>query len=152
MSTTIRVVIVLLLIAAWWGVRAYRSGGITTGETQMPAVFQTTDLALGLGRAREEGRLAVVKAGADRCGPCKLMDATTWQDPQLAQWLERNAVPVYMDVDASPSEASSLRIRSIPVTMVFFNGEEVARTVGALDGPQMLAWLRSADPRPPANP
>ncbi|MBX3382595.1 MAG: thioredoxin family protein [Phycisphaeraceae bacterium] len=152
MSTTIRVVIVLLLIAAWWGVRAYRSGGITTGETQMPAVFQTTDLALGLGRAREESRLAVVKAGADWCGPCKHMDATTWQDGQLAQWLERNAVPVYMDIDAAASEASSLRIRSIPVTMVFYNGEEVARHVGYLDGPEMLSWLRGNDPRPPANP
>jgi thioredoxin 1 len=68
----------------------------------------------------------VVEFGATWCGPCKLMG------PVLDKLsLERTDVSVFkVDVDECGDMAQKMGVRSIPVVVVYKNGEEKSRTVG----------------------
>jgi thioredoxin-like negative regulator of GroEL len=49
-----------------------------------------------------------------------------------------------VDTDASPVVSQRFGIRSIPTLIVFRNGREVAREMGALPAPRLNALLDSA--------
>jgi thioredoxin 2 len=46
-----------------------------------------------------------------------------------------------LDTEAAPQIAGRFNIRSIPTLIAFRNGQEVARTSGALGTPQILQWI-----------
>jgi thioredoxin 2 len=46
-----------------------------------------------------------------------------------------------LDTEASPDAAARHAIRGIPTMILFRDGAEVARISGALQAPQILAWL-----------
>ena len=79
----------------------------------------------------------VVDFWADWCGPCKAMA------PQFNQ-AAQNA-PQYRFVKVNTEQAQKIsaqfNIRSIPTIAVFKNSKEVARQAGAMQAPQLLAWL-----------
>ena len=79
----------------------------------------------------------VVDFWADWCGPCKAMA------PQFNQ-AAQNA-PQYRFVKVNTEQAQKIsaqfNIRSIPTIAVFKNGKEVTRQAGAMQAPQLLAWL-----------
>ncbi|MDE2400417.1 MAG: thioredoxin TrxC [Burkholderiales bacterium] len=81
----------------------------------------------------------VVDFWAEWCGPCKMMA------PQFAAAAKE--LPqvrfVKVDTEASPKLSMQYSIRSIPTLALFRNGQEVARRMGAVSAPELLAWLRS---------
>lgn len=107
-----------------------------------PPLFSTEPYEEARARAGKEGKLFIVDATAEWCGPCKQMDRTTWVDPEVVSWFERNAVAVQVDVDHQKPLAKSLGIRAMP-TIIVFNpaGEEVDRVVGGRDAHALLGWL-----------
>jgi thioredoxin 2 len=82
----------------------------------------------------------VVDFWAAWCGPCR---AYAPQFEQLA-----SARPelrfVKVDSDAAPRTSAALQIRSIPTTLLFVGGREVARQSGAMSAPQLSAWIDTA--------
>lgn len=65
---------------------------------------------------------------AEWCGPCKAVAPVI---DQLAMEYSGKMIFGKVDVDRSPQIASLLGIRSIPTMIVFSNGEEKERLVGA---------------------
>jgi thioredoxin 2 len=47
-----------------------------------------------------------------------------------------------LDTEASPDIAGRYGIRSIPTLVMFRNGQEVDRAVGALDAARLRGWLQ----------
>ena len=92
--------------------------------------------------ATERDLLVVVDGWADWCGPCKLMDRTTWTDPTLQAWLHDHAITLKVDTGMEKSFASEHRISGLPVVIVFHDGREIARTAGYRRAPDLLAWLK----------
>lgn len=106
-----------------------------------PQVFSELSLAEAKTRAVEQKKILLVDATADWCQPCKLMERTTWVDPEVISWIKLNAIAIQVDVDRQPAEAEELHIQAMP-TIILFNGDiELDRTMGYKDAPGLLDWL-----------
>lgn len=71
------------------------------------------------------------------CGPCR---AYAPQFEQLAA-ARPDLRFVKVDSDASPRASAGLQIRSIPTTLLFLNGRELARRSGAMSAAQLGSWV-----------
>lgn len=104
-------------------------------------IFQRLELGAARERAVTERKLLLVDATAEWCGPCKMMDRTTWVDPDVVTWVRDHAIAVQIDVDAHKDFAHQLRIMAMPTIIAFVDGAEVDRVVGAKKPNELLAWL-----------
>lgn len=66
---------------------------------------------------------------ADWCGPCKAMAPVL---DQLAHDREGQVLVAKLDTDRNPQTAQQFGIRGIPTLILFRNGKEAAREVGAV--------------------
>src|ERR1700733_15033662 len=105
-----------------------------------PAHFAELEFATALERAKAENKLLLVDATAVWCGPCQMMDRTTWVDPAVIAWLGERAVAIQIDVDAQKEIARQLRIEAMPTIIAFVDGKEFDRVVGAKKPKELLAW------------
>lgn len=107
----------------------------------MPEVFQKLTFEKAKERAIEEKKLLLVDATAEWCGPCKIMDKTTWVDQKVVEWLNTNTLAIQIDVDELPELSEQLRIRAMPTVIVFRDGAEFDRAVGLQEPEPLLEWL-----------
>jgi thioredoxin 2 len=82
----------------------------------------------------------VVDFWAPWCGPCKMM-APFFE--QAAAELEPRARLAKVNTDENPGLSQRYGISSIPTTVVFKGGREVARQPGAMNLPQLMQFIRS---------
>ncbi len=82
----------------------------------------------------------VVDFWAEWCAPCKMM-APFFE--QAAAELEPQVRLAKVDTEANRQLGQRYQISSIPTTVVFKGGREVARQPGAMSLPQLLEWIRS---------
>jgi thioredoxin 2 len=75
------------------------------------------------------------------CGPCRMM-APVFE--AAAAELEPHFRLAKLDTEAAPEIAARFGIRSIPSLVLMRRGREIARTAGAMNLPQLLAWARHA--------
>jgi|TARA_B110000495_G_C22908806_1_gene530597 thioredoxin len=102
-------------------------------------LFVVGDFAAAQGKAKASGKLVMIDFAAEWCGPCKMLDRTTWQDEGVISAVTEKAVAVRVDVDENRELAAQFRIRSIP-TIIFIDGEgkEVSRLIGYRDAEGFL--------------
>lgn len=86
--------------------------------------------AEALKRANAEKKHVLVDVYAVWCGPCKLMDRTTFSDPSVGAWVRANFVPVKVDAEKGEGRRLSQRymVSSFP-TVLFLDaaGNEIDR-------------------------
>jgi thioredoxin 2 len=80
----------------------------------------------------------VVDFWAEWCGPCKMMAPVFAQAAREQRTRFRFAK---LDTDANQSIAQRYGIRSIPSLLLFKDGAEADRAVGALDAGRLRQWL-----------
>ena len=83
----------------------------------------------------------VVDVWATWCGPCKMMAP---QFDLAARELKGRAVLAKLDSDANPQTATRFAIRSIPTLLMLRGGNEIKRLSGAMQAPQIVAWVNAA--------
>jgi thioredoxin len=74
-------------------------------------------------------RPVLVDFWAEWCGPCRGLAPTI--DAVAESWAGRAEV-VKLDVDANPSTTERYGVRAIPTLILFKDGEEVERLLGAV--------------------
>ena len=82
-------------------------------------------------KAREEKKIVLIDFYTTWCGPCKLLDRTTWKDDEVRKWLGSHAIALKIDAEKNRKLASNYNIRSFP-TILFLkpDGKELDRLVG----------------------
>ncbi len=108
-----------------------------TCKTDLPWLVNAT--ATDFDEAINRSTLPVlVDLWAPWCGPCKM----------VAPLLERLAAEraghlrvVKLNVDEAPAIAARLRAQSIPTMLLFENGNEVGRQIGAVPEPELRDWV-----------
>ena len=68
------------------------------------------------------------------CGPCKLMDRTTFSDPAVGDWARRSVIPVKIDAEkgeGGSSRSATWSRRSRPFSSSIRTGGEIDRLVAA---------------------
>ncbi len=108
-----------------------------------PAVKWFDSLASGYADAAQRGTLLFARAGAEWCGPCRMLDreiAKAAAQVELAGW-----TCVYIDVDKSRDDARTMAAGTIPALRVYTpSGQLVASTEGGMSAAVLVEWLKSA--------
>ncbi len=77
------------------------------------------------------------------CGPCKMMAPVF---AQAAQQLQPRIRVAKVNTEVEQQLAAQYQIRSIPTLALFNNGHEIARTAGAMDLHNLVAWVTQHTP------
>ena len=73
------------------------------------------------------------------CGPCRMLGPII---EQLADELKDSVTVGKVDVDQQPDLAARYGVMTIPAVILFENGEEVKRTVGAQPKERLMELLK----------
>ena len=119
--------------AAWNRVRGNRvADGPKCGQCSAAIAFDhplPLDDSTFMRTVRESTVPVLVDFYADWCGPCKQMAPAV---DRLATKYQGVALIAKLDTEAAQQAAAAFSIRSIPTTIVFAGGREVARQSGAM--------------------
>ncbi|HEU0053248.1 MAG TPA: thioredoxin [Longimicrobium sp.] len=78
---------------------------------------------------------------ADWCGPCRMMAPVL---DEVARARMGSVLVAKLDTDRNPVTARKFAIASIPTLIVFRNGREAARELGAIPRPRLEAMVEGA--------
>jgi thioredoxin 1 len=77
---------------------------------------------------------------ADWCGPCKMIAPAL---EEISEELAGQVVIAKMDIMENPDIPCKMGVQSIPLMVLFRNGEAVAQKLGAAPKNQLKGWLES---------
>ena len=77
---------------------------------------------------------------AEWCGPCKMIGPSL---EEISEELGEKVSIVKMDIMESTDTPAKFGVQSIPLMVLFKNGEPVAQKLGAAPKSQLKAWLES---------
>ena len=77
---------------------------------------------------------------ADWCGPCKMIGPSL---EEISEELADQVTIAKVDIMDSTDTAAKFGVQSIPLMVLFKNGEPVAQKLGAAPKSQLKGWLES---------
>ena len=112
--------------------------------------FQGGSLDEAIAASRAQQRPLFVLVTSPACLACLRMDATTWQDARLQNWLSANASTLRVVATVDDAACTRLAVRAFPTVIRLESGVETSRTTGARTAEEVLAWF--TDPSKPTAP
>lgn len=102
-------------------------------------------------KAAKDHRLLILDLEAVWCHWCHVMEETTYADPKIIDFIQKNYIPIRVDQDARPDLAMRYQYYGWPATIVFNSkGEEIRKERGYMSPEEMIAMLTEAvkNPKP----
>ncbi len=97
----------------------------------------------GLKTGKATHRKVFLNFYADWCGYCKKMDAETFKDPEVAQYLEENFVSIRVNSEKDADLARSYFVRGLPSSwFIDENGDKISDLPGFVPPDMFLTILK----------
>ncbi|HLV41831.1 MAG TPA: DUF255 domain-containing protein [Brumimicrobium sp.] len=107
--------------------------------------FETLSFEEAIQKAKKENKLIFLDAYAVWCGPCKMMDRTTFKSEEVGKVFNKNFINIKIDMEKGegPALARRFQVRAYP-TMMLINGEGKVekRILGAVRDAQLLSEVK----------
>ncbi|MBI5381848.1 MAG: thioredoxin family protein [Opitutae bacterium] len=122
-------------IRIWLGIIVGAAGlAITTArsaETEKETVFSAMPFDAALKQAATDSKIVLIDFFTTWCGPCKMLDQTTWKDAKVIELLGAKTVPLKIDAEREAKLAKRYKIDVYPtILLVKSDGSEIDRLVG----------------------
>ena len=122
------------------------AGLLALAVSTYAAVDWARDYKSALELAKKDKKLVMVDFYADWCGPCKLLDKLTFNNPDVQVALSNDFVSVKVNIEGSKENrdlALQFNTEAIP-HIIFFdsNGKKVSEIVGFVPADQFRDELR----------
>ena len=112
---------------------------LVTAPSAAGVVFQDLSVRKALARAEAQGKLVLLYYTTTWCAPCRVMEATTFEDPEVAAWVAEHTIALKLDGDLSRGRAKRYDQHGYPaVVYVNADGTAVDRIVGLVDSAEFL--------------
>ena len=96
-----------------------------------------------LARSQSENKKIFVHFYADWCGTCKVMEAETFRDPGVIKALNKNYLPVKVNVDKNRKLSDMFKITLLPDTWFLTESSEaIGNRPGYISPDQLKALLK----------
>lgn len=116
------------------------SPSAASADEPLDGLFRPLAFPAALETATREQKLVLVDFHATWCGPCRLLDQTTWQDAKVVARVAPTAVAIKVDVDRERDLAKRFKIEAMPtILLLAADGTERDRYVGYLAPAAFLA-------------
>src|SRR5437899_8280631 len=81
--------------------------------------------------ANKEGKVVMIDFYATWCGPCKMLDKTTWKDEKVRAWISEKTIALKLDAEKEVEIAKQYNIHAYPtIVLIRPDGSEIDRAVG----------------------
>ncbi|MBX9950072.1 MAG: thioredoxin family protein [Candidatus Obscuribacterales bacterium] len=119
---------------------------LTNDARAESSIFSKYTLEQAKLQAQKDDKVLLMDFTASWCPPCKRMEATTWVDVEVMNWVKENAIAVQFDVDKEEKASETMRIEAMPTVILFTpkSSREFGRKVGYMSAPDLLRWLKEA--------
>lgn len=105
----------------------------------VPEVFQDIDFESALDRAAAAEKIAMVDFYTTWCVPCKRMDAVTWPEDSVIEWVEEHAVAIRIDAEIETELAKRYKINTFPTLLLLRpDGLEIDRLTGFKSADELI--------------
>lgn len=80
---------------------------------------------------------------ADWCGFCRNLEKTTFKDPRITAYINRNFTPVRVNIDREKQIATQYGVSGVPdLRFISAEGEAIARWPGYIKAEQLMPLLK----------
>ena len=93
----------------------------------------------GMTRAKDEKKKVLVYFRADWCQYCTVMDRDVFSNPKIIKEIQKNFIPIRVDVDKEKTIATQYQIQGLPTTWFL---TQDGRRIGGIPGsfpPEIMA-------------
>lgn len=107
--------------------------------------FYSLDFDKACLKAKEEKKVVLIDFFTTWCGPCKKLDATTWKDKDVINWLEQNTIALKIDAEKEESLAERYKVSAYPtIAIISPEGKLLDSIVGYREPTAFLSNAKDA--------
>lgn len=107
--------------------------------------FATGDFLSACALAVKTKRIVLLDFYTTWCGPCKKLDAITWKDKAVREWMIQTAISRKIDAEKETALAAKYKIRAYPTILLLKpDGTEIDRLIGFLEPQAFLTEVKQA--------